>query len=151
MTYLWSTERGSLSVTGMLILERSFPIFLQSKFHKFTPAVEDIGTGSFDLLPVLEEPLVLIGKLLPSHVMESDWFLLLGSLGDDNLLDFSSRLSPKSNQTSHQVAPMTPLLMRLVEICFLGRGLPFQSLDFCLRVQIISMSSSLTTSATPWG
>ena len=57
MKYLWSTERGSLSVTGMLILERSFPMFLQSKFHKFTPAVEDIGTGSFDRLPVLDNEL----------------------------------------------------------------------------------------------
>ena len=43
----------------MLILERSFPIFLQSKFHKFTPAVEDIGTGSFDRLPVLDNELDL--------------------------------------------------------------------------------------------
>ena len=41
----------------MLILERSFPMFLQSKFHKFTPAVEDIGTGSFDRLPVLDNEL----------------------------------------------------------------------------------------------
>ena len=32
-------------------------MFLQSKFHKFTPAVEDIGTGSFDRLPVLDNEL----------------------------------------------------------------------------------------------
>ena len=34
-------------------------MFLQSKFHKFTPAVEDIGTGSFDRLPVLDNELDL--------------------------------------------------------------------------------------------
>ena len=57
--YLWRTDSGSFNVTGILIFERSFPIFLHNKFHKFTPAVEDIGTGSFILLPVLDNELDL--------------------------------------------------------------------------------------------
>ena len=35
-------ERGSLSVTGMEILLRSFPMFLQSRFHRFTPCRDRI-------------------------------------------------------------------------------------------------------------
>ena len=56
-SYLCRTESGSFNVTGILILERSFPIFLHNKFHKLTPAVEDIGTGSLILLPVLDKEL----------------------------------------------------------------------------------------------
>ena len=55
--YLWRTESGSFNVTGILIFERSFPMFLHNKFHKLTPAVEDIGTGSLTLLPVRDSEL----------------------------------------------------------------------------------------------
>ena len=58
-SYLCRTDNGSFSVTGILILERSFPIFLHNRFHKLTPAVEDIGIGSLTLLPVLDKELDL--------------------------------------------------------------------------------------------
>ena len=32
-------------------------MFLHNKFHKLTPAVEDIGTGSLTLLPVRDSEL----------------------------------------------------------------------------------------------
>lgn len=44
-------------MTGILIFERSFPIFLHNRFHRLTPAVDDIGTGSLILLPVLDSEL----------------------------------------------------------------------------------------------
>ena len=44
-------------MTGILIFERSFPIFLHKRFHKLTPAVEDIVTGSLTRRPVLDSEL----------------------------------------------------------------------------------------------
>ena len=43
---LCKVERGSFKVTGIEILLRSFPMFLHSKFHRFTPSVSVLGTGS---------------------------------------------------------------------------------------------------------
>ena len=51
--YLWSAESGSFKVTGIDILDRSLPIFLHSKFHKFKPEVSGITAGSFCLRPVI--------------------------------------------------------------------------------------------------
>ena len=43
---LCKVERGSFKVTGIEILLRSFPMFLHSRFHRLTPSVSVLGTGS---------------------------------------------------------------------------------------------------------
>ena len=40
-------------MTGIDILDKSLPIFLHSKFHKFKPEVSGITAGSFCLRPVI--------------------------------------------------------------------------------------------------
>lgn len=40
-------------MTGIEILDRSLPMFLVSKFHKFSPAVSALMAGNFCLLPVI--------------------------------------------------------------------------------------------------
>ena len=46
---LCRVDSGSFNVTGIEILLRSFPMFLHSRFHRFTPSVSVLGTGSWRL------------------------------------------------------------------------------------------------------
>ena len=43
---LCRVDSGSFNVTGIEILLKSFPMFLHSRFHRFTPSVSVLGTGS---------------------------------------------------------------------------------------------------------
>ena len=59
--YLWSADKGSFKVTGIEIFDKSFPIFLQSKFHKLRPDVSGLTAGNFCLRPVIRVKVELPG------------------------------------------------------------------------------------------
>lgn len=45
--------RGSFNATGIETCDRSLPMFLHSRFHRDSPSVSGLGTGSLVRRPVM--------------------------------------------------------------------------------------------------